>query len=55
MEHGPSSYFMSLIVSTSELPGGWPLSTTFSLKNYSYSPGFIAVSSTRGMYVLQAL
>lgn len=35
MEHGPSSYFMSLIISTSELPGGWPLSTIFSLKNYS--------------------
>ena len=24
MEHGSSSYFMSLIISTSELPGGWP-------------------------------
>ena len=52
MEHGSSSYFMSLIISTSELPGGWPLSTVFSLKSYSYSPGIIAVSCTWGMYVL---
>ena len=55
MEHGSSSYFMSLIISTSELPGGWPLSTVFSLELFILSWLYSRVLQMRNVYSLDSL
>ena len=55
IEHGSSSYFMSLIISTSELPGGWPLSTVFSLELFILSWLYSRVLQMRNVYSLDSL